>query len=257
MKQEILDQLAKAILIVDNEAINLRDIIKKVPQENISLRKTLKQQQENLYKIKLKIMRRLYHQKQVYTCAVYTQESFTAKGNKFIREIYENEFNGVKIFDISKYKIPGKVCENKGDIGLIAYEKMDNTSAVIDNAIEIINKYLNYRKKDKDKRYEISETKLVDISKIRVVRPIHMYDNLNAETTKKRLEYISKKIDENKGKYPKDEAIQVHKVKDINDKRKVVYNLYDGLRRFKIAKQLNINKVYVSILEEKINQAEK
>lgn len=55
---------------------------------------------------------------------------------------------------------------------------------------------------------------------------------------------------EEKGVYPKDDAILVWKDKDPEDRRRIVYNIEDGYRRFVLSDELGIDKVYVDIIEE-------
>lgn len=106
-------------------------------------------------------------------------------------------------------------------------------------------------KRKKEETFKIKETKLVDLHRLRVVRDIHIngapFNQREMEQKKKELiEHLEK----NNGVYPKHEAILVWKDKDLEDKRRVVYNIEDGYRRCVLSKGLELDKVYVNIIEE-------
>ncbi len=94
--------------------------------------------------------------------------------------------------------------------------------------------------------------KLVELSRLRVVRDVHIGCRMNPKTTKLKRDEIKKYMDQNNGKYPKSEAITVKKAKDENDKRKVVYHIEDGYRRYLLAGEFGLDKVYVDIIDESI-----
>lgn len=100
--------------------------------------------------------------------------------------------------------------------------------------------------------YKTNEIKHVELSRLKVVRDVHTKDSLNAKKFAKKKEEMARKVDENKGRYPKDEAILVLKAKDSEDKRRVVYHIQDGFRRFLISQELGLEKVYVEITDEEI-----
>lgn len=60
---------------------------------------------------------------------------------------------------------------------------------------------------------------------------------------------IIKQVKKNNGVYPKNEAILVYKDKDLEDRRRVIYKVEDGYRRYVIAKELGLEKIYVAIIE--------
>lgn len=106
-------------------------------------------------------------------------------------------------------------------------------------------------KNKKDKIFKIKETKLVDLHRLRVVKDIHVngapFNQVELAQKKKELvEYLEK----NNGVYPKHEAILVWKDKDPEDRRRVVYNIEDGYRRFVLSNELELDEVYVNIIEE-------
>ncbi len=92
--------------------------------------------------------------------------------------------------------------------------------------------------------------KLVEISRLRVVRDVHIGCWMNPKTTaKKKVEFLEY-MKENNNTYPKSEAILVRKAKDEKDKRKVVYHIEDGYRRYLLSKEFEFEKVYVDILDK-------
>ena len=107
------------------------------------------------------------------------------------------------------------------------------------------------KKLRKKKKFKIKETKLIDLNKLRIVKDIHINGKpFNVEGMKlKKLDMI-KQVEKNKGIYPKQEAILVYRDKDPKDRRRVIYKVEDGYRRYVISKELSLDKVYVSVIEE-------
>ena len=99
--------------------------------------------------------------------------------------------------------------------------------------------------------FKIKETKLVDINRLRIVRSVHINGAaFNMESMNKKKEQIVEYLKNNNGIYPKEEAILVWKDKDPEDRRRVVYNIEDGYRRFVLSGKLEIDKVYVNIIDD-------
>lgn len=102
---------------------------------------------------------------------------------------------------------------------------------------------------NKKRDFKIKDTKSVDIEKIRLVKEIHRSEELNSIAFEaKKLAFLDK-LKTCKGKFPKDEAVLVWKEKDSTDKRKIVYNLEEGLENYLIAKDLELNLVQVNIID--------
>ena len=103
----------------------------------------------------------------------------------------------------------------------------------------------------KEEAFKIKETKLVELHRLRIVKDIHIngapFNKRSMGQKKKELiEYLEK----SNGVYPKDDAILVWKDRDPEDKRRVIYNIEDGYRRYTLSKELGLDKVYVDVIEE-------
>lgn len=98
--------------------------------------------------------------------------------------------------------------------------------------------------------FKVKEKKYVELSRLRVVLDVHKEEGVNPQKFAKKKRSMTSKVEENKGKYPQEEAILVFKAKDPGDKRKIVYNIQDGFRRYLISQELGLEKVCVAIIDE-------
>lgn len=98
--------------------------------------------------------------------------------------------------------------------------------------------------------YKVKETKSVPLDKIKVVKEIHKLNNMNPDKYEMKKHEMKDLVEKNKGKYPKSEAILVWRKKDSEDKRRVIYELEDGLRRYLIAKDFNLENIQVNIIDD-------
>ena len=103
-----------------------------------------------------------------------------------------------------------------------------------------------------DEDLKIKETKLVDLSRLRIVKDIHINAApFNRKSMKEKREKVVKHLKESNGVYPKEEAILVWKSKDPEDRRRIIYNIEDGYRRYVISNEIGLEKVYVKIIDDK------
>jgi len=253
-----LSELKKAIILIDNEALRLRDQIMKTGENSD------KKKQKKLYNLKNRVLSLLEKQTLFYSTGYYKQRLNGKEYRVFINEL-RGENDDTIIYSVKRHKIKNKKyqlsVEYKGTVGLIEPQDIKSNLG-LKEAIKTIKRYItivNNKSKNyiKDKKNEktvihpkIIETKMVELSKLKVVRDVHINGWLNPITFKHKKEELKKKISENKGNYPKEEAILVHKLKDSEDKRRIVYNIEDGYRRFLLSEELGLDKVYVDIIDE-------
>ena len=223
-----------------------------------------------LYSIKSKAMNLLFKQKLFYTTMSYTQKINEKENTLYVGRV---EGNNKDIYSLQCFRKKGTEIQYKGTIGIIKHEEITSELSVND-AVSILKNYINSKVLDKgktssfeknniikksnskakeDKKYKVKETKLVEIERLRVVKDIHLNGNLNPNTTEIKRKQLIEKINNNNSIYPKDEAILVYKARDPKDKRKIVYNIEDGYRRYRLSSEFNLEKVYVDIIEEEIN----
>ena len=276
------NELKEAIIIIDNEAIRLRNEIKKSELDSDKIK------QEDLYKLKDTVLEILQKRKLLYTLGYYIQKVNDKEHKLFINKIGSEDDDNI-IYSLKRYMSKSQKKKYKvefiGNISLIEPQKI-NSELEINEAIQIIEKYIKTTKEEiekeenkkqqkendkkpnpnkvnkinkakqtkknsyKKEKFIIKETKLVELTKLKVVKGIHINGRLNPITTKEKKKEIIEKVSKNKGEYPKDEAILVHKSKDPEDKRRVVYNIEDGYRRFLLAGEIGLDKVYVNIIDE-------
>lgn len=251
MKKEInIEMLEKAISVIDNEALRLRDEIKKTKKRSDKV------QQRLIYTLKDKIVDKLYRQKLLYTDGYYNQKVDNREQKLFVNKVVGG--NGIEIYTSNSYKGKEDCFNELGDIIRIEHKKLNN-NLNLNQAMQMIENYIknkeNKNNKTKKSSYKnlknkIKETKLVELSRLRVIRDVHINGNLNPILTEQKKKELKVMLANNKNKYPKEEAILVHKSKDPKDKRRIVYNIEDGYRRFLLAEELGLDKVYVNIIDE-------
>ena len=267
-----IDQLKEAIIIIDNETLRLRDNIKETKEVSD------RTMQEKLYKIKDNVLAKLREERLLYTLGYCIQEESGKKHRLFINKIGSKDDDTI-IYSKSRYMSQNKrrkhPLENKGTIGLIEPQEI-NSKLELSEAIQILERYAPFDKKEdsknkinninnkdkkpkenktkkpshKTKKFKIKETKLVELSRLKVVRDVHINGNLNPILTELKRKELKEMVANNKNKYPKEKAILVHKAKDPEDKRRIVYNIEDGYRRSLLASELGLDKVYVNIIDE-------
>lgn len=250
-------------MFLDNDAIRLRNKKRntnKVERELICL------EQEEIYNLKDKILFLLYEQGFLESTHYFIQYAKNGKEQKiYISKVPGNDS---KITSLVPFHKKTELLKSKGKIGMMKYKK-SNTKLTTEKAKQTIEDYI----KDADKKPEKSitsdkaakknikksvfkkqnfktETKLVDLSKLRVVKNIHKNGHLNPKTYEQKKFDLMVAINENDGLYPKSEAILVRKAKDPEDKRRIVYNIEDGYRRYVISNELSLDKVYVDVIVE-------
>lgn len=241
--------IEEAINVIDNEGLKLRDEIKKTNKKSDKI------QQRILYKLKDETINKLYREKLIYTEDYYIQKIGERKQKLFINKIVGG--NGTEIYTLRPYKGQEDCFDKIDEIGRIEHKKL-NSDLTLNKAIEIIKVYIKnkeYEKKKNNKSNKklinkVKETKLVELSRLRVVRDVHINGNLSSTLTEQRRNELKEMLANNKNKYPKEEAILVHKSKDPEDKRRVIYNIEDGYRRFLLAGEFGLDKVYVDIIDE-------
>ena len=251
MSDEIdLSKLKEAIIVIDNEAIKLRNQINNTGEFKD------KTKQKKLYSIKDRILYILQKQGLLYSTGYYRQIRKNKESKVFINEI-KGVIDDKKIYSIrnyrKRYKKNQEPVECKGEIGLIDPQTL-NSNLGLEEAIKLLKGYIliegnKYKKSNKNEKFKIKETKLVELFRIRVVRRVHINGKLNPIRTKQMKNKLEKALEDN-NKYPKEEAILVYKARDPKDKRRIVYNIQDGYRRFLLAGELGIDKVYVNIIDE-------
>ena len=272
------DKIIDALEVINNEALILRDKAK-IDKEQA---KELKNIQKDLYLLKDNVMNKLYRNRILCTVGYYKQILDNSVQRVFVNKIKGND---TEIHSLHCYKNKKYIYKYIGDVGLIEVKDLDIDLSLF-QAMEILNEFLarpisrpvnkpkpkvetetktqaksesqnKEKTKEKDKTsqaekpdYKIKETKLVELSRLRVVRDVHIDCYLNPITTQDKKAELKKYMDDNKGKYPKDQAILVHKAKDPKDRRRVIYNIEDGYRRYTLAGELGLDKVYVDIIDE-------
>ncbi|WP_129596101.1 hypothetical protein [Anaerophilus nitritogenes] len=248
-----MNKIAKAIEYIDNEAIKLRDQTKAVKNEPKSF-EFINSKKKELYSIKDKVLTHLYKQNLLITKGYIKQEVDNHKNKIYELRIIGDETN-TSIQSIFPYT-SNLQDKNKeiGNIGLIPYRNLDG-DLTLDEALTIAEEYLKSNSKPKKKEfftnnYTIKETKLVELSKIKIVKDIHNQNNINKEKYKLKKDDLEELISNHKGVYPKARAILVLKRKDPEDKRRVIYHLEDGLIRYLISKEIGLEKIYVNVIDE-------
>lgn len=120
------------------------------------------------------------------------------------------------------------------------------------NNLEIIAlKNIKHIEHIEDKNFEIKEMKLVELDRLRIVKDVHINGApFNVELTRKKKQELISYLEKNDGVYPKEEAILVWKDRDPKDRRRVIYNVEDGYRRYVMSGELGLNKVYVNIIDD-------
>lgn len=243
-------KLKEAIVLIDNETLKLRDRIKKTGESSDKIKR------KKLYSLKDRVLYILQKQGLLYSTGYYKQVRDEVENRVFINKLI-GEKDDTKIYSIRKYRRRGqknqRELECQGEIGLLDPQTL-NSNLGLEEAIKLLKGYIliegnKYKKSNKNEKFKITETKLVELFRLRVVRRVHINGKLNPIRTKQMKNKLEKALEDN-NKYPKEEAILVYKARDPKDKRRIVYNIQDGYRRFLLAGELGIDKVYVNIIDE-------
>lgn len=256
-----MERIVEAVTYIENEGLRLRDeanAARKTPE----LYRELSEKKQEIYALKERFLDIASSQKLLVTTGYMAQQV-----GKFKAKLYQNKVIGdsseTLITSFKPCKASKECRSNKlGEVGLMPYRELE-TALDFETAMEIVRAYVEENKslvsKDKTaksapkpekKKYDIKETKSVSLAKLRVVKDIHVESSLNREKYDEKKSELERLIAENKGKYPKSEAIVVKKRKDPEDRRRVVYEIEDGFKRFVISKELGLADVQVSILED-------
>lgn len=259
--QSNIEKIVEAVTYIENEGLKLRDEAK-AARKTPELYRELSEKKQEVYSLKESFLEVASKQKLLVTTGYVAQ-----KVGKFKAKLYQNKVVGDSSETLITSFKPCKAskdCRNNklGDIGLMSYRELE-TDLDFETAMEIVRGYVEENKsliskaktaksapKTEKKKYDIKETKSVSLEKLRVVKDIHVESSLNREKYAEKKSELERLISENKGKYPKSEAIVVKKTKDPEDRRRVVYEIEDGFRRFVISKELGLAEVQVGIIEE-------
>ena len=256
-----IEKIVEAVTYIENEGLKLRDEAK-AARKTPKLYKELTEKKQEIYSVKERFLDIASKQKLLITTGYIAQ-----KVGKFRAKLYQNKVLGDSSETVITSFKPCKAskdCRNKklGEIGLMSYKELQ-TDLDFETAMDIVKGYIEENKslisekktaksfpKVEKKKYDIKETKAVSLEKLRVVKDIHVESALNREKYAEKKSELERLIAENKGKYPKSEAIVVKKRKDPEDRRRIVYEIEDGFKRFIISKELGLADVQVSILED-------
>lgn len=258
MKNTIM--LLTAMLVAENQAIKMRDdrSIKKHKEQ-----RRLYMKRRDIYDLRDKVLKALAKKDLLEVSGYYLQKIEDQEPMK----IYINRIKGYRQ-EICNQRLyvnkDDKDLECKGQIGLMQQKEINNDMTYAQARSVLLN-FLNERfkvqardpKKAKAKTkkvkkdYKIKERKLVELHRLRLVKDSHLnsqkLDEEKMAADKKKLEVL---LDKDTGKYPKDKAILVWRAKDPEDRRRVIYKVEDGYKRYLISKILGLEKVYVDIIEE-------
>lgn len=259
MDKQTITNLVEAIDFLNNEALRLRDQAKatrSIPESY----KLLSQKKDQCYSLKNDIVQRLFKEQRI-----------NPQGH-ILQRIDENE-NFVRIFvakvrgDENQTEVtvglsssnPPKIFSKKlREInGLIPFEKKE-TDLTLERAIETIESYLkspvkiSTRKKSNKKQkvvYPIKETKLVELSKLVVNMDVYKTPP-KEETYREKKESVERKLSASRGKYSKDIVIIARKMKNPEDRRKVIYRIEIGYANYLVLRDMGIEKAYVQVIDE-------
>lgn len=250
-----MEAVLNAIIVLDNEAIRLRE---STVGKSFKEKKRIFFDRKHIYYLIDRVLKDLYNDDILEITGYYLQ---TSKGNS--TKIYINKIKGYdeEIYSQILYDKNSENIELKGDIGLTQSREVDTDMNFKEARLFLLNYLKNPNNIEvnaeskisnvkEDKEFKIKETKLVELYRLRVVKDTHINGYpLNPETTNKKKKELLEYLENNKGIYPKEEAILVWKGKDPKDRRRVVYNIEDGYRRYVLSEELGLEKIYVSIIE--------
>lgn len=264
--QNNIEKVVEAVTYIENEGLKLRDQVK-AAKSTPELFKELSERKQEIYSAKESFLNLASKQNLLLTTGYVVQ-----RVGKFKVKIYQNKVVGDSseklVTSFKPYKYDSS-CEDMklGEIGLMSYREME-TDLDLEKALEIVKAYTGIKEitksakktaskgnvsnsgKREEQDYPIKETKSIELDKLRVVKDVHTESTINRERYAAKKEEMKALIAENKGKYPKSEAIVARKRKDPEDRRRVIYEIEDGFRRFMISKELGLSNVQVSIIEE-------
>jgi nitrogen regulatory protein PII-like uncharacterized protein len=247
--QNHIDKLIEAIVYVDNEALKLRDkaeSVRDIPSEF----RALGSQKRKLYTTKKAVLDAMSEQNLISTKGYIVQD---VKGLK--TKVYQNRVIGDErervITSLKPYsKDLSQKSVHMGTLsGLMCHRELES-ELDMDKALRIISDYIESGSGGDKVEYPVKEIKLVKLSKVKVVKDEHRDLKLSQEKYKVEKQRLMGAVDDNKGRYPKSEAILVRRRKDPEDKRRVIYHLEDGLTSYLIAQELGLTDIQVKIIDE-------
>ena len=237
-----MESVLNAIIVLDNEAIRLRE---STIGKSFKEKKRLFFDRKHIYYLIDRVLKSLYNDDILEITGYYLQ---TSKDSTI--KLYINKIKGYneEIYSQQSYSKDSESLECKGNMVLTESREVDTDMTFKEARLFLLN-YLKTPKEDK--KFEIKETKLVELYRLRVVKDVHINGHpMNPETTRAKKSELLEYLENNKGIYPKEEAILVWKDKDPKDRRRVIYNIEDGYRRYLLSEELGLEKIYVNIIEE-------
>lgn len=259
MKNTIM--LLTAMLVSDNQAIKMRDERSKKTHKE---QRRLYMKRRDIYDLRDKVLKALAKQDLLEVDSYYLQRIEDQEPMK----IYINKIKGYKqeMYNQRLYvDKDDKDLECKGEIGLMQQKEVNN-DMTYPQAKSVLLNYLNNnfkvqaripnknkitKPKKVEEEYKVGERKLVELHRLRLVKDKHLNNQkLDEEKMAADKDKLEAFLEKDTGKYPKDKAILVWKAKDPEDRRRVIYRVEDGYKRYLISKELELEKVYVDIIEE-------